>query len=92
MVFSVASDEECVAIIFDGDADADMLTLACVISDANEIPKMIPFDFIIPNYLQNVVVCMVIAYVMAEGGRMVVSAVVVVFIVIVKYKPFTLNR
>lgn len=27
--------------------------------DENEMPKIVPFDFITPNYLQNVVVCVV---------------------------------
>lgn len=30
--------------------------------DENEMPKIVPFDFITPNYLQNVVVCVVMVY------------------------------
>lgn len=31
-------------------------------NDENEMPKIVPFDFITPNYLQNVVVCVVMVY------------------------------
>lgn len=35
--------------------------------DENEMPKIVPFDFITPNYLQNVVVCVVMVYMLLYG-------------------------
>lgn len=32
--------------------------------DEDEMPKIVPFDFITPNYLQNVVVCVVMVYIL----------------------------